>query len=434
MDPTSIQQVIILIILLALSAFFSSAETALTTVNIHKIRSLSDEGNPRAKRVLRLRENTGKMLSAILIGNNIVNLTASSLTTTLAIRLAHTMGAGSTASTFIGIATGVLTLVILIFGEITPKTVATVQNEKMALVYSGPVYVLTSILTPVIFLVNSISSGLCKLLGINMNAASSITEQEFRTILNVSQEDGVLEEEEKDMINNVVDFGDSVAKDIMLPRIDIVFANVDMSLKEINEIFLNYQYSRLPVYEESKDKVIGILNMKDLYFYQERHQGEPFDCKKILREPYFTYEFQKTSVLMEEMRKNRISFAIVLDEYGSTAGLITLEDLIEEIIGDIQDEFDDEEQPIRCVGPNEYEIDGATRLDDINDYLGTDIVSEHYESIGGHMIGLLDHLPTEGETVREGDYLYSVKKMDANRIELIYLKIDDPTFAARSLQ
>ncbi len=424
MDSASIPQMIILIILLVLSAFFSSAETALTTVNIHRIRALADEGNQKAKKILALRENPEKMLSAILIGNNIVNLTASSLTTTLAIHLAGSFGLGKSASTFIGIATGILTLVILVFGEITPKTIATVQSEKMALRYVSIISILTNILTPVIFLVNSISSGLCRIFGIDMQAGTAITEQELRTIVNVSQEEGVIEEEEKAMINNVVDFGDSVAKDIMLPRIDITFANVSMTLPEVNEIFEEYQYSRLPVYEESKDKVIGILNMKDLYFYQQHHANEPFDMRKMLREPFFTYEFQKTSVLMEEMRKNQITFAIVLDEYGSTAGLVTLEDLIEEIIGDIRDEFDNEEPPVRNIGPNEYEIDGATHLDDINDYLGTDIESDNYDSIGGYMIELCDHLPEEGETVREGNYLYSVKKREQNRITLVYLKIE----------
>ena len=436
MDASSIRQIIILIILLLLSAFFSSAETALTTVSKVRLRGLADQGNARASRLLAMREKPGKMLSAILIGNNIVNLSASSLTTTLAIHLAAGFGAGKNSSTFIGIATGLLTLLVLVFGEITPKTAATVQNEKMALLYTNIIYYLTIILTPVIYIVNTFSSFFCRLLGIDMNPTTAMTEMELRTMVNVSQEEGVIEPEEKDMIHNVVDFGDSVAKDIMIPRIDMEFASVDMSYDELVELFMEHQYSRLPVYEESKDKVIGILNLKDLFFYRESHMGrsiggdhgrdflQDFDLRSILRKPFFTYEFQKTSTLMDEMRANSITFAIVLDEYGSTAGLVTLEDLLEEIVGDIKDEFDEEEQPIRPLGENEFEIDGSTKLDDINDFLGTEIESEDYDSIGGHMIELLDHFPEEGETVMEGDYLYSVKKMDANRIELIYLKIN----------
>jgi len=403
LDPDSVRQIVILIVLLAFSAFFSSAETALTTVNRHRLRALAEDGNKRAARVLRMVEKPDKMLSAILIGNNIVNLSASSLTTTLAMSLSGRAGFDNNTSTFVGIATGILTFLVLIFGEITPKNLATKISEPMSLIYSGPIFIFTQILTPVIFIVNLISRGVLSLLGVDMNQTQSMTEMELRTIVDVSHEDGVIEEEEKEIINNVFDFGDSVAKDIMLPRIDMVFASVDMSYDELVDIFLNEQYSRLPVYEESKDNVIGILNLKDLFFDSVSRGGRQFDIYRLLRKPFFTYEFQKTSVLMEEMRQRSISFAIVLDEYGTTAGLVTLEDLIEEIVGDIRDEFDaDEENAIRSVGDNAYEIEGSMKLDDLNDILGTDIESEDYDSIGGHMIELLGHLPEEGETVQEG--------------------------------
>lgn len=255
-----------------------------------------------------------------------------------------------------------------------------------------------------------------------------MTELELRTIVDVSQESGVIEKEEKELINNVFDFGDSVAKDIMLPRIDVAFASVDMSYDELVEIFLAEQYSRLPVYEESKDNVIGILNLKDLFFYRETHRNEVFDIYKVLREPFFTYEYQKTSTLMEEMRNNSISFAIVSLRIWLYCRVVTLEDIIEEIVGDIKDEFDDAEtDAIRCIGTDEYEIEGSTKLDDLNDVLGTEIESDDYDSIGGHMIELLDHLPKEGETVKEGNYLYSIKKMDKNRVEIVYLKIERHT-------
>ena len=293
MDPSSIRQIVILLILLLLSAFFSSAETALTTVNKHRMRALANQGNKKAARVLALIEKPEKMLSAILIGNNIVNLSASSLTTTLAMSLASQAGLGKNTSTFVGLATGILTLLILIFGEITPKTIATMKNESMALLYSGIIYTITTVLTPVIYVVNLFSGLLCRLFGIKPGSGQAITELELRTIVDVSQESGVIEKEEKELINNVFDFGDSVAKDIMLPRIDVSFASVDMSYDELVEIFLEEQYSRLPVYEESKDNVIGILNLKDLFFYRETHRNEAFDIYKVLREPFFTYEYQK---------------------------------------------------------------------------------------------------------------------------------------------
>ena len=428
MDSDSIWQIIILIVLLALSAFFSSAETALTTVNRHRIRALAEGGNHRAKRVLALTSDSEKMLSAILIGNNIVNLSASSLTTTLAIRLASGWGFGRNASTFIGCATGILTILILILGEITPKTIATKKNEPIALVYSGPIYVITVILTPVIYVLNYFSRSLCRLFGVNPDETISMTEMELRTIVDVSQEEGVIEEEEKELINNMFDFDDSVAKDIMIPRIEMTFAPVDSDYDEITEIFTRDHYSRIPVYEDTKDNVIGVVNLKDLFIYRQTHRPEVFDLRDIMRKPFFTFEFQKIKVLMEEMRKKSISIAIVLDEYGTTAGLVTMEDLIEELIGDIRDEFDeDEDDVIHRISDHEYEVEGSLKLDDLNNLIGTDIESEDYDSIGGHLIELLDHFPEEGETVREGDYLYSVRKMDKSRIKKIYIRTNTET-------
>ena len=423
MDPESIRQLIILVILLLLSAFFSSAETALTTVNRHRIRALAENGSHRAKRVLALTNNSEKMLSAILIGNNIVNLSASSLMTTLAIHLATLRGLDRNTSTFIGVATGILTILVLIFGEISPKTIATKKSENMALIYSGPIYVLMTILTPVIYVVNAISRALCRLFGVNPNETVSMTEMELRTIVDVSQEDGVIEQEEKELINNVFDFDDSRAKDIMVPRIDMTFASVDMSCHELEDLFAMEQYSRIPIYEESKDYVIGVVNLKDLFIYRQTHRPEVFSIRDIMRKPFFTYEFQKIKVLMEEMRSKSISIAIVLDEYGTTAGLVTMEDLIEELIGDIRDEFDeDEDDVIHRISEHEFEVVGSIKIDDLNNMIGTDIESKDYDSIGGHLIELLDHFPEEGETVREGDYLFSVRKMDKNKIKKIYIR------------
>lgn len=415
MDPTA--QIFVLLILLLLSAMFSSAETALTTVNKIRIRSLAEEGRRGAKTVAKLIEEPSKMISAILIGNNIVNLSASSLTTTLAI---NHFGAGYGT----GIATGILTLLILIFGEITPKTLATIYNEKMSLIYAPAVLFVTKILTPVIFLVNKLSLGLLLLFRINPSKkAAAITENELLTIVDVSHEEGVIESEEREMINNVVDFGDSLARDIMVPRIDMDFAEDTFDYDRLVEAFEANMYTRLPVYHETSDNVIGIVNLKDIFFY--RGNKEDFRLADYLREPYFTYEYKKTSELLREMRKESISLAIVLDEYGATAGLITLEDLIEEIIGEIRDEYDeDEEDVITAVGENEYLVDGSAKLDEINEALGLSLTSEDYDSIAGHVIYLLDHLPSEGETLTDGGVTYTVSKVDKNRIDKIHIKID----------
>ena len=414
MDSSDIFQIIFLVLLLMLSAFFSSAETALITVNRIRMRTLAEDGNKRAATVLRITNNSGKMLSAILIGNNIVNLSASSLATSLAIKIWGSVGAG--------IATGILTVLILIFGEISPKTLATVNSEKLALTYANVIEVLMKILTPVIFIINKLANRICKLFGVDPNAdTQKMTEEELRTIVDVSKESGVIESEEHTMINNVFDFGDAQAKEVMIPRIDMTFAQVDSSYDELIQIFQEDKFTRLPVYEDTTDNVIGILNMKDLLLC---HDKDHFSVRDIMREPYFTYEHKNTAELFMEMRKSSISHAIVLDEYGATAGLITLEDLLEEIVGEIRDEYDtDEEDPIVQLSDREYMVLGSTNLEDLCDEIGLNFTSEDYDTIGGYLIGLLDHLPEKNEVIiTDDDVLLRVEQMDKNRIEKIYIK------------
>ncbi len=418
MDPSDATQLIILIILLALSAFFSSSETALTTVNKLRMRSLADDDIRGAKMVLKLIEEPGKMLSAILIGNNIVNITASSIATAMAIKL--------WSNEWIGVVTGTLTLLILIFGEITPKSISTIYAEKLSLRIAGPIYAVTKLLTPVIFIVNKLCFGLMLLLRIDPKTkTTAITENELRTILDFSHEEGVIESEERRMITNVVDFGDSLAKDVMVPRIDMAFASADLSYDELVQAFAVDKYTRMPVYSETRDNVIGIVNLKDVFFYNG--DTESFHITDILRDPYFTYEFKKTSELLIEMRRNSISLAIVLDEYGATAGLITIEDLLEEIVGEIRDEYDDdEEDSIQAVSEYEFIVDGNTKLDDINEALGLYLESDDYDSIAGHIIYLLDHLPEEGEAVTDQDVVFTVAAVDKNRIDKVHILMKRP--------
>lgn len=423
LDP-SVTQLIILVILILLSGFFSSAETALTTVNKLRIRSLAEENVKKAKTVCKLIEDPSKMLSAILIGNNIVNLTASSISTTFASNLAAKSGMSTDASLIIGIATGILTFVILIFGEITPKSMATMSAESISLRYANVIYFLTQGLTPVIFIINKMSYVILRLFRIDPNKKpQQITENELRTIVDVSHEEGVIESEERKMITNVVDFGDSMVKDVMVPRVDVEFANTELSYDELVEQFSINKYSRLPVYTDTTDNIVGIINLKDLFFYQ----GEPeeFNLECLMREPYFTYEFKHTSELLSEMKKDSISMAVVLDEYGSTVGIITIEDLLEEIVGEIRDEYDsDEEDSIKSIGEYEYLVDGNTKLDDMNEFLGLSLESDDYDSIGGHVIFLLDHLPTEGESVTEKNVTYTVQSVDKNRVDKVHVYID----------
>lgn len=418
MGPSETGQLITVIILLCLSAFFSSSETALTTVNQIRMRTLADNGDKRAARVLRVTGNPGKMLSAILIGNNIVNLSASSISTSLAIHLLGNTGAG--------IATGILTFLILIFGEVTPKTMATIKADSMSLTAAAPIGFLMKILTPVIFIINKLSLGLMFLLHVNIkDAQKKMTEEELRTIVDVSQENGVIEHEERDMIHNLFDFGDAEAKEIMVPRIDMTFVQADATYQEVLDIFRQDMFTRLPVYEDSTDNVIGIINMKDFLLQNDTPE---FSVRNLLREPYFTYEHKNTADLFLEMRKSSISLAIVLDEYGVTAGLITLEDLLEEIVGEIRDEYDaDEEDDITRISDREFYVLGSANLNDVSEALSLHFTSDDYDTIGGYCLGLLDHLPEKNEIIlTDNNILLRIDRMEKNRIERIYIRLPEP--------
>ena len=402
-----------------LSAFFSSSETALTTVNKIRMKTLAENGNKRAEKVLKVTSDSGKMLSAILIGNNIVNIFASSLATILAIDIWGDIGSG--------IATGALTIVILIFGEVSPKTMATIKADSFALAIAGIIDILMTILTPVIFIINTLSSGVLFLLRVDPNAAeTAMSEEEIRTIVDESQESGAIEDEEREMIHNVFDFGDSLAKEVMIPRIDMTFVEADATFEELIDIYRENKYTRYPVYEKSTDHIIGIINMKDVILLDDETE---FSIRKMIREPYFTYEHKNTADLFVEMRKSSIPLAIVLDEYGVTAGMITLEDLLEEIVGEIRDEYDsDEEDAIVQLSEYEYMVLGSTNLDDVNDELDVDFESDDYDTIGGYCLQLLDHLPEENETLfTEDGVVLKIKEVDKNRIERIYIRVPEKT-------
>ena len=428
MDPSDAIQVLVLLALVGLSAFFSSAETALVTVNKIRIRNLIDEGDRRAITLSKLIEDQGKMLSAILIGNNIVNISASSLSTLMVTRWLAGTGLAAFAA---GISTGVLTLTVLVFGEITPKTCATIHSEKIALAYAPVIYGWMIAATPLIYIMNHLSMGILFLMRVNPEDRSdAYTEEEIRTIVEVSHEDGVIEPEERKMINNVFDFGDATAKDVMVPKVDMSFLNVTASYHEMLELYKENKYTRYPVYEESTDNVIGMINVKDLLIYEDK---EHFDSRNIMREVLYTHEHKKTSDIMLEMKQSSTNLAIVLDEYGVTSGMVTMEDLLEEIIGDIRDEYDeDEETLVTQINEREFVVAGAMSLDDLNDYLELDekglrLESEGYNSIGGIIIGLLDHLPEVGEeAVTENGIRLIADSVEKNRINEVHIILPEP--------
>jgi len=413
LDVPGVIQFIFLIILVILSGFFSSAETAFSTVNRVRMRALEEEGSRRATKVNKILENYSKMLSAILIGNNVVNLSASALATTLAMRI----------SLPVGIATGALTIIVLLCGEIVPKTWAMTSSEKISLAYSGIIYGLMQILTPIIFVVDKMSNGILRMLRIDPSKKiTTMTEAELRTYVDVSHEDGVIETEEKEMIYNVFDFSDALAKDIMIPRINMVTVDINSTYEEVLAVFRESMYTRLPVYEDDMDNIVGLINIKDFIL---RGNDDGFHVKSILRDAHYTYEFKKVADLLYELREKTTSVTFVLNEYGATVGMITLEDLLEEIVGEIRDEYDaDEEELIKEIDKYTYLVEGSMKLDDINDELETELDSKDYDSIGGIIIESLDRLPEDNEEVTlENGIKLKVQGIKQNRIVKVLMTL-----------
>jgi Mg2+/Co2+ transporter CorB len=406
MDSPGPIEIVTLIILIFLSGFFSSAETAFVSCNKARIRSLADDGNKKAARVLRILEKGSKLLSTVLIGNNIVNLTASAISTMLATEYFGIP---------VGIMTGILTFVILIVGEVVPKTWATVSADKMALAYSGIIEMLMVIFTPFILIVNGVAKAILFVMRIDADGRpDAITEDAIKTYVDVSHEDGEIEPEERDMIYNLFDFTDHVAKDIMIPKVRMVSIDVESKYEEVLAVFKEYMYTRLPVYEGEKENIIGVINMKE--FIGLDRKG--FSVRNIMREAYFTHEFKKTQDLLAQMRKETFNIVFVLSEYGTVEGMITLEDLLEELVGEIRDEFDeDEKELIQKLEDGKYLVEGALSIDDFNEAVGTSLSSEEYDSMGGIIIERLDHMPEDGDevTLEDGTVL-KVIGMDQNRI------------------
>ncbi|HZJ98962.1 MAG TPA: hemolysin family protein [Tissierellaceae bacterium] len=411
MDPDSLWKIVVMVICLALSAMFSASETALMSLSKIRVKQMVENKVKGADRINKLLSDPSKLLSAILIGNNVVNIGASSLMTSIAIDVFGNTG--------VGIATGVMTLLILIFGEITPKSLAAQNSEKLSVRLAGFVEFITFFLTPVIFLLSKITNFMIKILGGEVDPNQPyMTQEELKTIVSVSHKEGVLEGEEKDMIYNVFDFSDSQVNDIMITRTEIVAIDADLSHEEIIKIINQEQYSRIPVYEDTIDNIIGILYVKDLLFLQFNDELE-FDLKKFIRPAYFTYEFKSIKELFKEMRAERVHMVVVLDEYGGTEGIVTIEDMVEEIVGEIEDEYDKDIEDIKVIQEDEYVVNGNVKLEAINEFIGTHIESDDFDTIAGFVIGIVDKIPELGEVIEYENMKFIIEGVDRNRVEKI---------------
>ena len=412
MDPEQSTQVAIFIVCLLLSAFFSASETALLSVSKIRIRTLAEEGNKKAKNVEKLLENTDALLSTILVGNNLVNILATSLTTSLAISMFGSSG--------VGIATAIVTVLILIFGEITPKSLSAKYSDTLALSVAQVLSFLVVLFKPIVVVLNFITGLIIRLFGGKLEVSPAITEEEIKTVVTVGHEAGVLETEEKEMIHNVFAFSDTEIREIMTPRINVVSVGDDVTYEELMETYKKEQFSRLLVHSQSYDEVIGVLNMKDLLF--KNIEPSTFNVTDYMRDAYIVYEFNHVSDVFASMRNARVSMAVVLDEYGVMSGLVTFEDIIEEIVGNIDDEYDkEEEELIKQIGERSYLVDGTMSFNEINDEIGTHFESEEFESIGGMVLGACNGVPALHHKLILDEVEIEVEKIHKNRIALLKL-------------
>jgi len=405
------EQIVILSVLLLLSGFFSSAETALFSISKAKAVHLAKERGLRNSLIKRMKDDPHRLLSTILIGNNIVNVGASALATAITLNLV--------ANNAVGIATGIMTFLILIFGEIFPKSFATRNNVLVARLVIIPLYWISVIFTPIIMLLNFIP----KLTG-KMQKKPHVTEEELMTFVEVVEEEGGIEEEEKELIENIFEFDDTSASEIMTPRADMFVINVDEAIN-LEEI-IHSGYTRIPVIEGDIDHVIGILNIKDLFMHHIA-SSESIDVRKIMSEPYFVPENKKLDNLLQQFKKRKQHMAIIVDEHGGVSGLITLEDALEEIVGEIVDETDKIEPHIVKLNRDEWRVLGKSEIDEVNEKLAASIPdSREYDTFSGYVLNQIGRIPREKEEFHLGDFLVTVNEMEGTRIkEYIVKKIED---------
>jgi putative hemolysin len=400
-------QILLFVICVILSAFFSSSEVALISITRAKVRTLVNEGKHGSKALAALKEKPDRLLITILIGNNIVNVAAAALATAVAIRVFGDVG--------VGIATGLVVIILLVFGEIGPKIYATRASDSFVLWVAPIIHFLSRILIPVIWLVERVSPKF----GMGEMSEQAVTEEEIKEWIDVGKEEGTIEQGEQDMLYSVLEFADTTAREIMTPRVDVIAMEDTVSFEEAIRIFNETGFSRIPVYHDQIDNITGILNVKDVFSAMVTHRKDS-TIKEVMYDPMFVPETKKIDDLLKELQVHRVQMAIILDEYSSFVGIVTVEDILEEIVGDIMDEYDKEEPDIQTISEGVFVIDAQMWVDDVNERLEIDLpVDESYETIGGLIIDRLGHIPMHpGEKVEmnEGKITLAVMQMHGRRI------------------
>lgn len=406
MDSSSVSQIIALVFLVAMSSVFSSSETAITSVSKIKVRQLDQKDNKNAHLLKKLHDNMQTTISTILIGNNIVNIAASSIATILFTNIFHQNGAL--------ISTIVMTVFVLIFGEVIPKTIAQYKNKSVALKFSRFIYFLTIIFKPIVKVLNILTRLVIKLFIGEDEDSSTLTEEELKTLVEVSEEEGVLKNQETEIMINALELKETLAVDIMTPRTSMASVDIEDAESDLKEIIKNITYSRIPVYEDSIDDIIGVLHIKELA-HKIIEDDRDFKVRDILKPAFYAYEYIPVVDLFKQMRTKNISISIIIDEYGGTSGIVTMEDILEELVGEIDDEYDNEKE-VTKLSDNEYLVDPEMRIDEVNERFDLDIQSDKFDSIGGFVIELLDRMPKSKDEVEFENLKFVVVNVDKRKI------------------
>lgn len=418
MSYKNIIEFIVIIIGVILSAFFSSSETAITGTSKIKIRQLEKKKVKNAKILNKLTDDIQTMITTILVGNNIVNIVTTTVATIFFTDLYGAKGAV--------ISTITMTLLILIFGEITPKTIAQKKNIPISLYVSRTIYILTKILKPLVVILSYITSGIIRLFIYEDSSEEIVTEEDLKEIVGVGEEEGVINNEESEIINNVFDFKDSDVADIMTPRTNVEAISVDCSKEELEEFLKSTNHSRIPVYKENIDNIIGILHVKDLV--NKLLENRKIDLKKSIRPTYYVYEYMSIIDLFKQMQAKNVSLSIVIDEYGGTSGIVSVEDILEELVGEIDDEYDTNSDMIYKIDRQTFIVDPTMHIDEVNDYFDINLKEQKSDSIGGFVIDNIDRLPKDGDKIVIDDIEFRIEKVERYRIVTLKLKFLKKTF------
>ncbi len=404
----------LLIVLVALSAFFSATETAFSTVNKIRLKHSAENGDKRAKTAIDITERFDQALSTILVGNNIVNLSASSIATVLAVNLFGDYGAA--------ISTVVITIVVLTFGEILPKSLANENSERIALAVARTLRFLMRIFYPIVFLFLQLKSLVIKLSHSRENAPS-VTEDELKYLVESIEEEGVLEEQESELVQHALEFDEKTAQEILTPRVDILSIDIDDDLETNKKIILEERYSRIPVYEDSIDNIIGILHTRD--FLEAIIANQPLDIRAMLQPAFFIYKTKKLSSLLNDFKRNKMHMAIVADDYGGILGMVTMEDLLEQLVGDIWDEDEEEKHRFIRLPDGSFQISGDLNINEFFDHLDYSPKSfnSEYNAVGGWAMEMLGHIPKAGESFQYENLKLTIQEMDEQRVRKLIVRV-----------